>query len=225
MTSAAQLGQLMQWLSPAYPVGSFAYSHGLERAVHDGWVTDADSILPWLEDTLSDGAGFSDACFIHAAAKAETHEALQDIDETAKSMSASAERQTETCNQGRAFSQMTSALQDIKLPNPDAPFLTYRPSCYPVALGAALRAYDLPVDLAACLYLQGFCANLIGAAQRLNLIGQSRGQRILSTLMPLYQDIATAAATCDLHQIGSQCYLSDITAMRHETQTTRIFRT
>jgi urease accessory protein UreF len=96
MTNAAQIGQLMQWLSPAYPVGSFAYSHGLERAVHDGWVRDGVSLQPWLEDILTDGAGFSDACLLFSAANAPDAQNLRDIDTLAQSLSPSKERLAET---------------------------------------------------------------------------------------------------------------------------------
>jgi urease accessory protein len=225
MTNAAQIGQLMQWLSPAYPVGSFAYSHGLERAVHDGWVRDGVSLQPWLEDILTDGAGFSDAYLLFSAANAPDAQNLRDIDTLAQSLSPSKERLAETRDQGRAFSLMTQTLESIAPPVSDAPFSRYRPQSYPVALGAAVRAYNLPAHLAACLYLQNFASNLIGAAQRLNLLGQSQGQRILSQLIPLCQNAATAAKETDPGDLSNQTYLSDITAMRHETQSTRIFRT
>ena len=48
---------LTQWLSPSYPLGSFAYSHGLETAIAQGWVTDAASLQDWLEDVLGVGSG------------------------------------------------------------------------------------------------------------------------------------------------------------------------
>ena len=51
----------MAWLSPAFPVGSFSYSHGLETAVHSVWVTDADSLREWLADLIEHGSAWNDA--------------------------------------------------------------------------------------------------------------------------------------------------------------------
>src|SRR5689334_11496461 len=47
---------LLLWLSPAFPVGAFAYSHGLEWAVAAGDITDAASLGGWLRDLLDFGA-------------------------------------------------------------------------------------------------------------------------------------------------------------------------
>src|SRR5690349_613344 len=57
----AALLRLMTWLSPAFPVGSFSYSHGLERAVHDGLVAGAGELQDWLEQLLEAGSAWNDA--------------------------------------------------------------------------------------------------------------------------------------------------------------------
>ena len=48
---------LLAWLSPTYPVGAYAYSHGLEWAAAAGDVTDEASLAGWLADVLAHGAG------------------------------------------------------------------------------------------------------------------------------------------------------------------------
>ena len=52
MTEAAALLRLARWLSPAFPTGAFAWSHGLEQAVRDGTVADADGLFDWLDALL-----------------------------------------------------------------------------------------------------------------------------------------------------------------------------
>jgi urease accessory protein len=53
--------RLMAWLSPVFPVGSFSYSNGLERAVQDGLVSGVESLRDWLQSLVSYGAGWNDA--------------------------------------------------------------------------------------------------------------------------------------------------------------------
>ncbi|MGV6839054.1 MAG: urease accessory protein UreF, partial [Planktomarina sp.] len=93
---------LTQWLSPAYPVGSFAYSHGLETAVENGWVKDGTQLEAWLQTILHHGAGFADALFLAAAWKAQTPDQINAIDTQAKAFAASKERLFETTQQGGA---------------------------------------------------------------------------------------------------------------------------
>lgn len=203
---------LTQWLSPAYPVGAFAYSHGLEWAVESGQVTDDISLQKWLAAILKHGTGLSDALFL-AAAYRVTDPTL--IDATARAFSASAERLKETVLQGEAFGRATSEIWKIELPR-----LTY-----PVAVGQAARLHELPLDLTLTLYLQAFVSNLAVAGMRLVPLGQTDGQRVIRALMPLCVEIANTALEGDLDDLSSTAFLSDIASMKHETQYSRIFRT
>ncbi len=74
----AALYRLMTWLSPAFPVGAFSYSSGIEWAVEAGDVTDAATLRDWLAAMLTDGAGFCDAVFL-----AQTHRAVTAHDDAA----------------------------------------------------------------------------------------------------------------------------------------------
>ena len=64
------LARLMTWLSPAFPVGGFSYSHGLEWVVETGKVKDAATLGDWIEDMLVHGAGRTDAIFLAEAWRA-----------------------------------------------------------------------------------------------------------------------------------------------------------
>ena len=57
-TEPQQLLQLLAFMSPAFPIGGFAYSHGLERAIDDGAVTSAAEVREWIESLLVHGGGF-----------------------------------------------------------------------------------------------------------------------------------------------------------------------
>ncbi|WP_319022311.1 urease accessory protein UreF [Pseudooceanicola spongiae] len=204
---------LHRWLSPSYPVGAFAYSHGIEGAVAEGWVHDTPSTADWIRDVLSHGAGHNDAILLAAAYHA-TPETLPEIAELATALAPSASRRTETLQQGAAFAATTAAVHDLDIPSMP----------YPVPLGRAARLMDLPLELTLRLFLQAFAANLTSAAIRLVPLGQTDGQRIQLSLQPLCEALAHEALPGDLDSLGSCALLSDIAAMRQEALTTRLFR-
>lgn len=214
MPTEAQILTLAQWLSPAFPIGAFAYSHGLEGAADAGWVRDAAGLELWLRDVLDTGAGRADALLLAAAYRADGATRLRTVDSAARALSASAERLLETDAQGRAFTQAV-AVWDVALEG-----LTY-----PVALGAAAADQDLPLALTQKMYLQAMLSNLLAAGQRLLPVGQQAALGILHRLTPLCEQVAEATAAGDLEDLASQAFLTDIAAMRHETQYSRIFRT
>jgi len=215
MPTEADVMKLAQWLSPAYPVGAFSYSHGLEWAVAAEDVADAAALQDWLADILAHGAGRADAIFLAAAYNAPDALALAGIDAAARAFQPSAERLLETAAQGAAFARVTSEVWPS-----DLPALTY-----PVALGRAARLHDLPLALTARMYLQAFAANLVSAGIRLIPIGQTDGQRVLAALTPLFASVAEQAATETLDDLSSTAFLADIASMNHETQYSRLFRT
>src|SRR5262245_2078942 len=99
------LFRLMAWLSPAYPVGAFSYSSGIEWAVEAGDVTNADTLRHWLAAMLTEGAGFCDAVFFvqaYRACAAEHDDSVRSVAELAAAMTPSRERFLETTAQGRA---------------------------------------------------------------------------------------------------------------------------
>ncbi|MBO9447024.1 urease accessory UreF family protein [Ruegeria sp. R14_0] len=206
---------LTQWLSPAYPVGGFAYSHGLEAAIEAGTVVSAPDTNAWIADVLENGSGWNDALFLAAAFSAENAEELSAIDATARAFCASSERLMETKLLGQAFGSVTGDVWDLDLDQ-----LTY-----PVAVGRAARLKSIPPILTAKLFLQAFASNLVACATRLVPLGQTDGQKLIRDLTPVCGRIAEQAQHVGLEELSSTAFLSDITSMTHETQYSRIFRT
>lgn len=205
---------LTQWLSPAYPTGGFAWSHGLEAAIHAGWVRDAGLLEEWLEDLLTNGSGRSDAIFIALAAPCGSTKALRALDQTARAFCPSSERLRESARQGAAFARVTREVWALDLPD----------CLLPVALGRAAHLMALPAPDVTALYLQNFTSNLIAAAQRLMPLGQTDGQAILARLAPLCASVAAETENASEDDLCSSCFLSDIAAMKHETLEPRLFQ-
>ena len=212
MTDTALLS-LVQWLSPAFPVGGYAYSHGLEWAISAGDITSAEDLQRWIGTVLTEGAGRTDAILLAQALRPEAD--LPALSALAQALAASRERLVETLEQGRALGQTIAALTGQPLP--EMP--------YPVALGAAARGLGLPAEPVVALYLHAFASALVQAAVRFVPLGQTEGQAVLAALHPVILQVAAKAVQAGIDQIGSGAFRSDLAAMRHETMDVRIFRT
>lgn len=223
---SAALYRLMAWLSPAYPVGAFSYSSGIEWAVESGDITNAESLKRWLGVILADGGGFCDAVFFvhsHRAVSSVDDKALREVAELAAAFAPSKERHLETTAQGRAFVEATRAAWPCAALDQLAAAWD-GPVAYPVAVGVTAAGHGIAVDEALHAYLHAVVANLISAAVRAVPLGQTDGQRVLAALEPVVASTAQRALGTPLQDVGSAAFRSDIASMLHETQYTRLFR-
>lgn len=216
----------MAWLSPAYPVGAFSYSGGIEQAVERGDIKDAASLKCWLATIITAGSGFCDAVFLthaHRAAAAQDNAALRAVAELAAAFAPSKERHLETTAQGRAFIEATRAAWPCAALDRLAAAWDGAVA-YPVAVGVTAGGHGIPVEAALPAYLHAIAANLISAGVRLIPLGQTEGQRLLAAFEPIVAATATRAFGTPLDQVGSATFRADIAGMLHETQYTRLFR-
>lgn len=217
---------LMVWLSPAYPVGAFAYSHGLEWAHEAGDVADAGTLEAWLLDLVRHGAARHDAILFaesHRAAEAGDGARLAEIAELGLALAGSSERRLETATQGDAFALACAAAWPCEaLDLLRASWGEALP--YPVAVGAVAAGHAVPLGLALPAYLLGFVQNLVSAAVRLGVVGQTGGQRVIAALIPAVEALAAETQALTLDDLGGAAFRSDLAALRHETQYTRLFR-
>ncbi len=223
--SSLTLALLMIWLSPAFPVGAYCYSHGLEWAVACGEVTDASSLREWIAGVLAHGAGRSDVILLAEtwrAVAADDAAALARTAELAAALAPSAERHLETLAQGAAFLKAVAAAW----PRPLLTQLSASEAdiAYPVAVGAAAADHRLPLPATAQAFCQAFAANLVSAGVRLIPLGQTDGVRVLAQLARLIPPLVAEALAMGLDDVGGAAIAADIASMRHETQYTRLFR-
>lgn len=231
---APALMTLAVWLSPAFPIGGFAYSQGLEQAIADGAVGDAETTRNWLETVIRQGAGRADIVLLaraQAAAAAADWDAVADLAALAESLSPSAERHLETMTLGAAFDRAVAAVWPS--PATTAAALDGARLAYPIAVGAHAGALGLPPGPLALLFAQNAASTLVSAAVRLVPLGQTNGLRIVEGLRPaITETVADALAAADaadpedlVDALAGCAFGADIAAMRHETLQTRIFRT
>jgi urease accessory protein len=217
---------LLLWLSPAFPVGSFAYSHGLEWAVEAGDIGDAATLRAWLSDLLHFGAPRADAILFACAFRAAYSSdwiALHEINALAVALAGSSERRLETSAQGAAFvSAMRAAWTCPALEH--LPAAGGDPLAYPIAVGVAAAGHGLDLGLSLQAFVLSLFANFVSAAVRLGAIGQTDGQKTLAAILPDARRLAEEAAGAGLDDLGGCAFRSDIAAIRHETQYSRLFR-
>ncbi len=227
---------LQVWLSPAFPVGGFTYSHGLEWAIEAGVVTSAERLEDWLRQILLHGAGRSDAVLLarsYDAATAGDLAGLASVVEFAAALQPSKERRLEATAQGAAFVRAVGDTWsndgfDALLRDLADRFEASRPSGVPwthaVAVGVAAAAHGLAREEVVPAFVQAFAANVVSAGVRAVPLGQSDGLRVLRALTPVVRRIAKDAETTSLDDIGGATLVADIASMKHETQYTRLFR-
>jgi urease accessory protein len=220
------LFRLMSWLSPAYPVGAFSYSSGIEWAVETGDIGDAATLRRWIELMLSAGAGMSDGiffCHAHRAVTCADDAALVEVAELAAAFVPTRERFHETTAIGRAFLEVT------QMAWPCPAFVRLQqlwrgPVAYPIAVATACAGHAVPLDPALHAFLTAVSTNWISAGIRLIPLGHTDGQRILKALEPTVMATAKHALATRLEDVGSAVFRADIASARHETQYTRLFR-
>lgn len=223
------LYRLMTWLSPAFPVGAFTYSHGIEYAVEAGLVSDRDSLARWITDILLHGSGGIDATFAGAAwvaVSSNDNGELARISKYAETYRGTAEMALESRAQGRAF--LDAVRRAWPYPRLDSwtkeLAAAERSPAYPVAVGVAAALAGIPRDLTVTAYLHAFASNLVSAGVRLVPLGQSDGVAAMAALEPPVRTAAKDALTRDLDDIGTATVMVDWTSMQHETQYTRLYR-
>ena len=203
---------VMQWLSPAFPIGGFAYSHGLEWAIDKGYVSNREELKKWISDLLEYGSLKNDAILIKLVLQGSDP---KEINELALALCSASERLSETQLQGGAFCKIMREVWSVEMDE-----LTL-----PIALALAAKNESIDQNLVVPAYLHSFCSNLISVAMRLIPIGQTDGQKTLRELSPLISDSVRAVAKSNKDDLGSACFLSDVSAMQHEYLQPRVFKT
>lgn len=219
MTDTAALQRLLTWLSPAFPVGTFAWSQGLEAAIADGRVTNAATLKDWVGGSLMHGALKTDAILLAHAYRGQTDAAaLGELADFGLALTAASERHFETSLTGETFGIAARAWpSDVfaRLP---------QPCPYPVAVGAIAGAQQIGLSETLVGYLTASVHSQVSVAVRLVPLGQTAGLQVMAGLEPAVAALANTAATASLDDIGGIAYAADIAQMRHETIGTRVFR-
>ena len=217
--SGGDLQKLLTWLSPAFPVGAFAWSAGLETAIATRQVHDRATTQDWVGGALNHGGLRNDAILLAAAHRAKNSPAeLRELADLCLALTPAWERHEETTTTGSAFQAAATAWPTGE------PLLLPHPCPYPIAVGAVSASHGVDLGATLLAFLTSLVHSQVSVAVRLVPIGQSDGLRIMATLEPAIAEAAARCQSAGLDDIGGIAYGADIAQMAHETLQTRIFR-
>ncbi|MEE8657507.1 Urease accessory protein UreF [Acetobacteraceae bacterium EV16G] len=223
---SVRLLRLLNWVSPALPIGSFAYSHGTEWAVEKGDIRDAETLTLWVRDLLHHGSFRVDLAAVLTAWRAEDDDAARSAAAHTLAQASSRERWEETLQQGKAFLRAVYNWPDIEAPQTETRRLSPPPQCpLPVAFGLTCRQHGFDEQITQLAYAHCAVSAVISACARLIPLGQTEALRVLAALEDEIVRTIARMQNVTLNDVGSICFASDLAAMLHETQKTRLFRT
>jgi len=215
----SDLQKLLTWLSPAFPVGAFAWSAGLETAIVKRTIVDLTTTRDWVSGTLHHGGLKTDAILLsHAHARYSDATGLTELADLCLALMPARERHAETTITGNAFVLASAAWPT------ETPLTLPQPCPYPIAVGALAGAHGIDRRDTLLAFLTAAVHSQVSVAVRLVPIGQTDGLAIMAALEPEIASLADLCLNAALDDIGSVAYGADIAQMQHETLPTRIFR-
>jgi urease accessory protein len=218
LTGTALL-RLLQLTSPALPIGTFAYSQGLEPAVEAGAVHDEPSARAWILGLLEQALGRVEVPVLrrlHAAWQTDDLPAVRRWNEQLLAMRGAAELQAEDRRLGDALGRVLQTLGFDELP--------WKPVTHLAAFTRASSAWNIPIAPASEGFLFSWAEAQVGAASRLVPLGQSAAQRILDAAIALIPTVVQRGLALSDDEIGATAPAHALGSARHETQYSRIFR-
>ena len=203
--------QILQiWFSSSFPIGSYAYSHGLEALIDEKKINNKDDIKEYLNALLFYGSLRNDYIFIKSIYKG--HE----INEMILANASSKERQIEMIDMGNSFRKIMKDSWDLSLPE-NTPFI--------YSLAKAGLYFNIKFDDLIKFYLQSFISNLINVCVKHIPISQMDGQTLNVNFIDEIQKFLSQSKQFTLKDIGSTFFLADIFSIRHENLDSRIYLT
>ncbi len=221
MAHDTALLRLITWLSTAFPVGGYTYSHGIEAAVERELIRNAEDLEVWVSGVLAFGSGRTDADLLRmawAAMANDDPEALAAATELSRANRGTRELALESAAQGTAF---VAALR-AAWPHPALDGLD--PGGHAVAVGVAAAGWKIDLRPTLLAYLHALVATLISAGVRLIPLGQTQGLKIMAALEEPIRRAVEDSLARSADDFGSAAAMVDWTSMTHETQYTRLFR-
>jgi urease accessory protein len=214
--------RLCHLVSPALPVGAYAYSQGLEYAVHAGWVGDEGSTLEWLQGQSQHALGTLDLPLLlrlHRSWSAADVAGVRCWTAQLLAARETAELRAEDRHLGAALARVL-----VELNIEDARSWLTEQSAFATLFALAAVRWHIGEDDALSGYLWSWTENQVLAALKLVPLGQSAGLRLLHRLTDSMPAIVARARELDDAAIGVGVVAPMLASALHESQYSRLFR-
>ena len=203
--------QILQvWFSSSFPIGSYAYSHGLEALIDDKKIKNKDDAKECLDALLFCGTLRNDYIFMKSIYKGG------EINELILASASSKERQIEMIDMGNSFRKIMKDSWELFLPE-NTSFI--------YCLAKAGLHFNIKFDDLIKFYLQSFISNLINVCVKHIPMSQKDGQSLNVIFINQIQEFLTHSDKLTLKDIGSSFFIGDIFAIKHEYLDSRIYLT
>ena len=203
--------QILQiWFSSSFPVGSYAYSHGLEAIIDNKLINNKNDVEEFLNALLFNGTLRNEYIFIKSIYEGK------EINNLILSSASSKERQIEMVDMGNSFRKIMKQSWDLELDENTA--FTY-------CLTKAAIHFNIKFDYLIKFYLQSFISNLINVCVKHIPISQKDGQKLNVIFINQIQDFLQKSEKLSLEDIGSIFFIGDLFSIKHENLETRIYLT
>ena len=227
--AAVALLRQQSWLSPAFPIGSYSYSHSIEWAVEAKNIHDRESLVDWLEADLRYGSGRNEAILFIEAWRCATKndcKKLVEVAELAAAFRGTAEFALESSQQATACLATLRQVWRDRVIDGLSEYLSQHciPPALAVVFGARAARQRISSSLALPAFLQSYLANLVTAGVRLIPLGQTDGQLAIAQLEGAILAASVQAEEATIDDLGSAAFMVDLASALHETQYTRLFR-
>ena len=203
--------QILQiWFSSSFPVGSYAYSHGLEAIIDNKLINNKNDVEEFLNALLFNGTLRNEYIFIKSIYEGK------EINNLILASASSKERQIEMVDMGNSFRKIMKQSWDFELAENTA--FTY-------CLTKAAIHFNIKFDYLIKFYLQSFISNLINVCVKHIPISQKDGQKLNVIFINQIQDFLQKSEKLNLEDIGSTFFIGDLFSIKHENLETRIYLT
>ena len=203
--------QILQvWFSSSFPIGSYAYSHGLEALIDDKKIKNKDDVKEFLDALLFYGTLRNDYIFMKSIYKGE------EINQLILASASSKERQIEMIDMGNSFRKIMKDSWELSLPE-NTSFI--------FCLAKAGLHFNIKFDDLIKFYLQSFISNLINVCVKHIPMSQKDGQSLNVIFINQIQEFLTHSDKLTLKDIGTTFFIGDIYAIKHENLDSRIYLT
>jgi len=222
MTSVS-LMRLLQLVSPALPVGAYAYSQSLEYAVDARWVTDEETAFDWMQGVLLNSLTKTDLPIMSKLHVAWGNGQYNDViywNDYLCALRETAELEAEDLQVGQALKRL---LIDLDIDQADE-LKSIGSCCYATVFSFACEKWSITQEDALLAYAYAWVENQIAAAIKLVPLGQTAGQRLIEKLMPVIDEAVKNSQLISEDVIGSSLPAMSMASSLHETQYSRLFR-
>ena len=203
--------QILQvWFSSSFPIGSYAYSHGLEALIDDKKIKNNNDVKEYLDALLFYGTLRNDYIFMKSIYKGE------EINQLILASASSKERQIEMIDMGNSFRKIMKDSWELSLPE-NTSFI--------YCLAKAGIHFNIKFDDLVKFYLQSFISNLINVCVKHIPMSQKDGQSLNVIFINQIQEFLSHSDKLTLKDIGTTFFIGDIFAIKHENLDSRIYLT